>query len=206
MSVPPMQWLTLVAVAFMAAAAVLEAGKKRFDLFGMMMIAFTAALGGGTLRDILLDRPVFWVHDQTFLLVALAVSLLTFFLARWIRFPNRFFIWPDAVGLALFTVSGTRAALAYDAPWLVASFLGVVTGVMGGVLRDVLCNEVPLIFREGPLYATVAWLGALVFIMLNQTPLQPSLAALAAGAVIFAGRWVSIRWNIELPQYRDRGE
>ncbi len=198
-----MYWLGQAAVAASASAAVLEAGKKRYDLFGMVLIAMTAALGGGSLRDLLLDRTVFWVRDQTYLLMACASALATFFLARILSLPARLFLLPDALGLALFTITGTRAALSLDAPWLVASFMGVVTGVMGGILRDVLCNEEPLIF-QGTLYATAAWAGSLLFLALDTMNLTPGVPALVAGSSIFALRLAAIRWSIQLPVYRTR--
>ncbi len=192
---------TQSAVAVMAAAAVLEAGKRPFDLFGMMVIAMAAALGGGTLRDLLLDRTVFWVADQTYLIVALGAGLLTFFLARRIDLPSRLFLIPDALGLALFTVAGCKVALLLEAPWLVASFMGVITGVMGGVLRDVLCNEEPLVF-QGPLYATAAWCGALLLIGLLQLQVDATLAALIAGSTIFLLRMAALYWDLGLPKYQ----
>lgn len=199
-----MYWLGLSAVALMAAAGVLEAGRKRFDLFGMVVVALAAALGGGSVRDLLLDRPVFWVADQTYLIVALAAALLTFFLARRFALPARLFLVPDAAGLALFTVTGTKAALLWGAPWLVSSFMGVVTGAVGGILRDVLCNEEPLVFRS-PLYATAAWSGALLLLALLALNLDPPLAALAAGLSIFLLRLAAIRWDIRLPRFWGKG-
>lgn len=196
-------WITQLAVAVSAAAGVLEAGKKRFDLFGMILIAFAAALGGGSLRDLLLGRAVFWVSDQVYLLVALCAGLATFFAARWVRLPANVFLVPDAAGLALFTVAGTNVALAMGVPWLVASFMGVVTGVMGGVLRDVLCNEEPLVFR-GTLYATVAWLGSLLLILSAHNGADPGVAAIAVGVLIFAVRLAAIRWDIGLPKFQSR--
>jgi uncharacterized membrane protein YeiH len=196
-------WITQLAVAVSAAAGVLEAGKKRFDLFGMLLIAFAAALGGGSLRDLLLDRTVFWVADQNYLLVALGAGLATFFAARWVRVPANVFLVPDAAGLALFTVAGTNVALAAGVPWLVASFMGVITGVMGGVLRDVLCNEEPLVFR-GTLYATVAWAGSLLLIAAIARGAEPGAAAVAAGVLIFVVRLAAIRWDIGLPKFRSR--
>jgi len=196
-----MYWFTQCAVAVMAAAAVMEAGKRPFDLFGMVVIAMAAALGGGTLRDLLLDRTVFWVADQTYLIVALASALLTFFLARLVPLPGRLFLLPDAVGLALFTVTGCKAALLLGTPWLVASFMGVITGVMGGVLRDVLCNEEPLVF-QGTLYATAAWMGALVLIGLLKLGIDATLAALGAGGLIFLLRMTALHWNLGLPKFR----
>lgn len=198
-----MYGISLSAVAMMAAAGVLEAGRKRFDLFGMVVVALAAALGGGSLRDVLLDRPVFWVADQTYLVAALIAAMLTFFLARIFTLPARLFLIPDAAGLALFTISGTKAALAWGAPWLVASFMGVITGVVGGILRDVLCNEEPLVF-QGTLYATAAWTGALVFLGLGAWEIDPGLAAVAGGALIFVVRVAAIRWEIALPRFTAR--
>ncbi|MFD2111928.1 trimeric intracellular cation channel family protein [Thiorhodococcus fuscus] len=198
-----MHGISLGAVATMAAAGVLEAGRKRFDLFGMVVVALAAALGGGSLRDVLLDRPVFWVADQTFLIAALLAALATFFLARVFVLPARLFLIPDAAGLALFTIAGTKVALVWGAPWLVASFMGVITGVVGGILRDVLCNEEPLVF-QGSLYATAAWVGGLVFIGLFFLDIDPRLAAVAAGSIIFLLRVAAIRWDIGLPRFRTR--
>ncbi|NKN31963.1 trimeric intracellular cation channel family protein [Marichromatium bheemlicum] len=191
---------SLAAVAMMAAAAVLEAGRKRFDLFGMVVVALAAALGGGSLRDLLLDRPVFWIADQTYSIVALGAALFTFFLARVFSLPARLFLIPDALGLALFTVTGTKAALAWDAPWLVASIMGVITGVVGGILRDVLCNEEPLVF-QGPLYATASWLGALVLLAMLELEINPSVAAVTGGSLVFLLRMAAIRWGISLPYF-----
>jgi uncharacterized membrane protein YeiH len=196
-------WITQAAVAVSAAAGVLEAGRKRFDLFGMLVVGLTAALGGGSIRDLLLDRGVFWVHDQTYLIVALVAAFVTFFLARRVALDPRLFLIPDALGLALYTVVGTKVALALDAPWLVASFMGVITGVMGGVLRDVLCNEEPVVF-QGTLYATAAWVGSLVLIALYGLGLASPYAELATGALIFLARLAAIRWDIGLPRFRTR--
>lgn len=197
-------WIGQSAVILMAAVAVLEAGRKRFDLFGTVLVALAAALGGGSVRDLLLGRPVFWVVDQTYLLCALAAAGVTFFLARVFVLPARLFLIPDAAGLALFTVLGTKASLLWGAPWLVASFMGVITGVMGGILRDILCNEEPLVF-QGPLYATAAWAGALTLIGLLALDLDGRIAALAAGAVVFLLRVAAIRWEIGLPRFTAKG-
>ena len=98
----------LAGVAAQAAAGVLDAGRKPFDLFGIVVVALAASLGGGSLRDLLLDRPVFWIADQSYLIGAMAAGLATFALVRYVRLPARLFLLPDAIGLALFTVSGTR--------------------------------------------------------------------------------------------------
>lgn len=193
----------LAGVAVNAAAGVLEAGRKPFDLFGMVVVALAAALGGGSLRDMLLDRTVFWIADQSYLLAAMLAGLATFALVRVVRLPPRLFLLPDAVGLALFTVSGTQAALALDAPWLVASLMGVITGVFGGIVRDVLCNEVPLVFT-GELYATASWLGALLLVALHAAGVSAGWSALAAAALVLAIRLLAIRFRWRLPVFTAR--
>ncbi len=192
--------ITMSAVAVSAITGVLEAGRKPIDLFGVVLVALASALGGGTIRDLLLDRPVFWVADQTYLAAAVAAGVATFVLVRLARLPSNLFLVPDALGLALFTVVGTQVALGSGAPWFVATFLGVVTGVFGGVLRDILCNEVPLVFA-GELYATASWAGAMVFIGLLHQGFAGSSASLLAMAAIFVTRIAAIYWHLTLPSF-----
>ncbi|MCK7500133.1 MAG: trimeric intracellular cation channel family protein [Comamonadaceae bacterium] len=196
-------WIGMGAVVANAAAGVLEAGRKPIDLFGMVMVAFASALGGGTLRDLLLDRTVFWIADQTYLVAATVAAVATFALARLRRLPPNLFLLPDALGLALFTVVGTQIALHLGAPWFVASFMGVVTGVFGGIVRDVLCNEVPLVFT-GALYATVSWLGALLLLLLLHLGVGYLAAAWIAMAAIFVLRMAALRFDLQLPKFVSR--
>lgn len=197
-------WVGLAAVAVNALTGVLDAGRKNMDIIGVVMVGGATALGGGTVRDILLDRTVFWINDQTYLVAALATTVATFFAVRGLRLPARLFLIPDAVGLALFTVVGTQIALEWQAPWLAASLLGVITGVVGGVLRDVLCNDVPLVFVRSELYASAAWAGALSLIGLQRLGVPPVLAAWCAMALIFAVRLLAIVFRITLPTYAER--
>jgi uncharacterized membrane protein YeiH len=195
--------IALAGVAVNAASGVLEAGRRPFGLFGMVVVALAAALGGGSLRDVLLDRTVFWISDQVYLLTALLAGLATFALVRYMRLPARLFVLPDAVGLALFTVSGTQAALSVGAPWLVASLMGVVTGVFGGILRDLLCNQVPLIFN-GELYATASWAGALLLLALSAAGVSAGWAALAGGSLVLLIRLAALRYRWCLPVFTAR--
>ncbi|MGP1684919.1 MAG: trimeric intracellular cation channel family protein, partial [Giesbergeria sp.] len=178
----------------------LEAGRKPIDLFGVVLVALTSALGGGTIRDLLLARSVFWVADQTYLVAAIGAGVAAFVLVRLARLPANLFLVPDALGLALFTIIGTQVALTQGAPWFVATFLGVVTGVFGGVLRDILCNEVPLVFT-GELYATASWAGAMVFIALLHVGIAGPVASLLAMAAIFLTRIAAIYWHLTLPSF-----
>lgn len=197
-------WAGLSAVAVNALTGVLDAGRKQMDLIGVMMVGAATALGGGTVRDVLLGRPVFWIADQAYLVVALATTLVVFFAVRGLRLPPRLFLIPDALGLALFTVVGTQIALAWQAPWLVASLLGVITGVVGGVLRDVLCNEVPMIFVRGELYASAAWAGALALVGLQALGVSPVTAAWLGVATVLAVRLAAMAFRLTLPTYSGR--
>ena len=169
------------------------------DLIGALLVAVATALGGGTVRDLLLDRNVFWIADQTYLMTALGTGLVSFFIIRSFNIAPKWFLIPDAIGLALFTVVGTQIALQWHTPWLAASLLGVITGVLGGVLRDILCNDVPSIFLKGELYATAAWLGALTLIALQYAGVKPVNAAWIAMGVVLLVRLLAIRFKLTLP-------
>ncbi len=197
-------WVGLAAVAVNALTGVLDAGRKQMDLVGVVMVGTATALGGGTVRDILLQRPVFWLSDQIYLIVAVATTLIIFFAVRGLRLPPRLFLIPDAIGLALFTVVGTQISLQAGAPWLAASLLGVITGVVGGVVRDVLCNEVPLIFVRGELYATAAWIGSIALIGLQSLGVSAIIAAWAGMATVLAVRLAAMAFKITLPTYSSR--
>jgi uncharacterized membrane protein YeiH len=179
-------WIMLAGVALYAITGVLEAGRKGMDVVGACAIGLATAAGGGTIRDILIGRQVFWIADQSYMLVALGAALLSFFLLHFIRPYARLFLLPDALGLALFTVSGTQIAQAAGLPWLLAWFMGVVTGVAGGVLRDILCNDIPLIFLPGELYAIAASGGALTVVAVGAAGFSYEWSAIL-GFVVAAG-------------------
>ena len=194
-------WITLIAVIVSSASGVLKAGFKQFDLFGVIIIAIATGLGGGSLRDMLLDRDVFWIRDQVFFIASLTSALAIFITARLVAIPPRFFLVADAAGLATFGIAGTLVSLMVGAPWLVASFMGVMTGTMGGIFRDVLSNEPPVVFQS-PLYATVSWAGSLMFIGLLYLQVDATHAAIFAGLSIFISRLLALRFKISLPKFR----
>jgi len=194
-------WITLLAVIVSSASGVLKAGFKQFDLFGVIIIAIATGLGGGSLRDMLLDREVFWIQDQIFFIASLGSAVFIFITARIIAIPAKFFLIADAAGLATFGIAGTLVSLMVDAPPLLASFMGVMTGTMGGIFRDILCNEPPVVFHS-PLYATVSWGGSLIFIALLHFSQDITLAAVIAGLSIFITRLLAIYYNINLPKFR----
>lgn len=194
-------WITLLAVIVSSASGVLKAGSKQFDLFGVIIIAIATGLGGGSLRDMLLDRDVFWIHDQVFFTASLSSAIVIFIAARIMVLPSRFFLVADSAGLATFAIAGTLASLMVGAPPLIASFMGVMTGTMGGIFRDILCNEPPVVFHS-PLYATVSWGGSLIFILLVYFNQDITLAAIIAGLSIFISRLLAVYYNINLPKFR----
>ena len=194
-------WITLIAVIVSSASGVLKAGFKQYDLFGVIIIAVATGLGGGSLRDMLLDREVFWIRDQTFFIASLVSAIIIFITARLKVISPKFFLIPDAAGLATFGIAGTLVSLMVGAPWLVASFMGVMTGTMGGIFRDILTNEPPVVFQSC-LYATVSWGGSLLFIFLIYIDMDVTLAAITAGMSIFITRLLAIKFDISLPKFR----
>jgi len=197
-------WIMLAGVALYAITGVLEAGRKGMDVVGACAVGLATAAGGGTVRDLLIGRQVFWISDQTYMLAALGAALAAFFLLRIIKFPARLFLIPDALGLALFTVSGTQIALAADTSWLVAGLMGVITGVAGGVLRDILCNDIPLIFLPGELYAIAAAAGAGAVVALHATGFSSGETAIAGFLAAAGLRLAAITFRLHAPAWEPR--
>src|SRR5438874_7252611 len=160
--------LEMFAVSVCAVSGALAAARKKMDVFGLVVTAIVSAVGGGTVRDLLLDhRPVFWIANTTFLWVSAAVALGTALYSRFWSVPTYSLTIADALGLVLFTVSGAKVALQDGAPFLIVVLMAATTGVAGGAIRDVLCGEIPRIFR-GEVYATVSLLGAASFVVLQR--------------------------------------
>lgn len=192
--------LGLAASVTCALTGVLVARDKGVDLFGALMAGIATSLGGGTVRDLLLGRKVFWLADETYLWFTVVTAVLTFFVTRIRHLPHNLFLIPDAIGLALFSIVGTQVALDWNMPWLTASLLGVVTAVFGGLLRDTMINEVPLVFTS-ELYATAAWVGSMTLIILDALGVNVTLAAWAGILACIAVRLIAIRWKVTLPRF-----
>jgi len=191
-------------VAVFAITGALAAKNKRVDLFGVVVLALVTSLGGGTLRDLILDIRPFWTADASFIFGAAAAASLTFCAARSWEIPSTALLIADACGLALFTMIGTERALAFSASNTVAVVLGVMTGVAGGMIRDVLTGEIPLIFRAGIyLYATAALCGAAVFVIAAPR-MSPLSSQSIAVAVTLSLRLAAMRWRLRLPEFQAR--
>ena len=201
-------WIEYFAVAVCAVSAVLAAEGKRMDLFGVMVLALVTAIGGGTIRDLCLGvRPVFWIEQPQAVWTALIAAAVTFVAARFVHVPSRMLDVADAFGLALFGIAGTEKAIAFGTPGIVAILLGIVTGVAGGILRDVLRGELPLVFQpDVNLYATAVFVGAMVFVLLRQwLPVSESHRYIGM-AVILVLRLAAMRWRLRLPTFQSRSK
>ncbi len=189
-----------------ALSGILEAARKRLDAVGVCFVAGVAAFGGGTLRDVLLDRrPFFWVERAGWLwaVLLLCVAAMLFLRARHFTPTERGMQWPDALGLGLFAATGTQIAAADGLPAIVAVLMGVVTAVFGGVLRDVLCNEVPRAFNDHRPYALCAFAGGWVVLGAQQVGLAPPLALAAGVLVATAARLLALHFGWRLPPWRE---
>ncbi len=204
----PVEWAIRVIVYLGVAAGVISgvmaARRKNMDLVGAVVVAFLTALGGGSLRDMLLGHaPVFWIREEGYAYLTLILAVAFFYSTRLLRFSARSILIPDALGLGVFTVMGVGAGLADGASWFIASLMGVITGVFGGVLRDIACNEVPALFsKDIYLYATCSLLGAWLYILLTQVGGMAALALPLAVGFIFLLRVAAVHFNLSLPEPR----
>jgi Predicted membrane protein len=197
--------LYVVAITAEAMTAALAAGRREMDWVGVCILACVTALGGGSLRDVLLGHyPLTWVRHPEYLWITAGAALLTALVAPALKRLRRLFLLLDALGLVVFTVIGCRVAMAMDLPVTIVLLSGMLTGCAGGVLRDVLCNDIPLLFRS-ELYASASLLtGALYFTTLHAG--APDAWAMACGmAAGLALRLMALRWNWQMPRfvYRD---
>jgi uncharacterized membrane protein YeiH len=192
--------LSLLGVAVFAVTGVLAAGKRDMDIFSIVLIGVVTALGGGTLRDLVLDtNPIFWIGDFSYLWAAVAASLATFVAVRFVRLPAKLLLFADACGLSLFTVLATESTLALGFPAPVAVIMGVVTGIVGGMIRDIITGKMPLVMgRE--FYATPSLLGAVLFVILARySPWHQADTLLACGFCL-AFRSAAIHWGLYYPK------
>lgn len=200
-------WFDILGIAVFAASGALAAAHRGQTFVTLAFFALVTGVGGGTVRDLLIGAPVFWVRDARVAAVCLAVALLVWTTPeRWwrsARDPGGALDWFDAVGLAAYAVYGAAKALGYGVPPLPAAVMGVVTGCVGGIIRDVLAGE-PSILMRPELYVTAAALAAGLYVLLRVLEVPPPLAAAAAATAGFLLRAAAIRWHLALPAYRGR--
>ncbi len=196
--------LELIGTAAFAVSGALAASRKNMDIFGFCVLALMPAVAGGTLRDIILDRhPVFWVANTAYVAVALAAAVIVFFTAYRPGWRKRILIWMDALGLALFATLGTQISLNANAGPLVAIMLGVATAVTGGMIRDIICNEIPLVLTR-EIYATAAFTSSLAFVSASYVGVPAEIALIGSVSAGFTVRALAIVYDWSLPPPRVR--
>lgn len=194
--------IDLLGTAIFAITGALAAGRKRMDIFGVVVLGYVTALGGGTLRDVILgNHPVFWISDTVYLAVAAIAAIGTFvFVRRW-RLPMMVLMYADAAGLAVFTVIGFQKGFQTTGVYSIAIVMGVTTGVVGGIIRDVLSGEIPLILRR-EIYASASLCGAALLALLSYLQLPSYFTVSAAVLTILVLRLAALHWNLSLPLFR----
>lgn len=196
-----LHWIDLSGVAVFAVSGTLMAYRKHMDGFGAVVLASVTAIGGGTLRDMILGLPVFWVQAPDFLYAILAATAATII---WLRISHRFpyqaLLVADAMGLAFFNVIGMQKALNYGTGVFIAIVMGTMTGVFGGLIRDVICREIPLVLKS-ELYATTCVFGGIVYALAQGTGMPLHYTMLAAMVATLLLRLAAIRWQLQLPVF-----
>ena len=195
------QFLDWFGICVFALSGALVASRKKMDIVGFALLGSVTGIGGGTVRDVLLGSlPVFWVQKPAYLLTCCVVACATFFVAHLVHSRMRFLLWCDAVGLALFSVTGAEIALSQGAGPTIAIAMGVATATLGGVLRDILGDEIPIILRR-EIYVTAALLGASVFVFSRQLGIAQDLSLVAGFGAALALRSAAIIFDLSLPVF-----
>ncbi len=197
--------LEIIGTLAFALSGLLEAARKKLDLVGMAMVSGLAAFGGGTLRDILLDRrPFFWVENEiwVWIIILICILALLFLRAQHLEPTARAMQWPDAIGLGAFTAGGTQLALNAGVPAVIAVIMGVLTAIFGGVLRDIVVNEIPKAFSDHIPYSVIAFTGGWVVVGLNLAGAEPFVAVVVAAVLTIALRVLALLFGWRLPTWK----
>ncbi|MBZ2207107.1 trimeric intracellular cation channel family protein [Massilia soli] len=195
------KFIEIMAILVGAFSGFIEARRKRMDVVGVFTVAFITAFGGGTLRDILLDlRPLFWVTHQEYAILIFVLALVATPLIRTLRhiLSEKLIVIADAIGLGLFSIAGVSAALDAGMPIFIASMMGVITGIFGGVLRDIVCNEVPMVFRDGKPYAICSFLGSWMYLLMRHFEFPHDFALWSSATFITGLRLLTWRFDIQM--------
>ncbi|MBW6416548.1 trimeric intracellular cation channel family protein [Celeribacter sp. PS-C1] len=201
----PLAALDYASVIVFAISGALAASRAQLDLVGFAFVACLTAVGGGTLRDLLLNREaVFWVADPTYIVIACLVAAVVFFTAHLFESRQKALLWADAIALSVAVAAGAGVALNLGQPPVIVALMGVATGCFGGMMRDVVCNEVPLILKHGELYASAALAGPLALLLASQFEIPGILEFIICAIVTFILRAGSLAWGWSLPVYKSR--
>lgn len=201
-----LQILEIIGTVAFGASGLIAAARKKLDMVGVVLLVLVTAFGGGTLRDILLDRhPFFWMQNEIWIWVLAALAITTQFLvkARNVELSAKAIDWPDAIGLGVFAASGTQIALTAGHSALIASIMGVITAAFGGLIRDVLVAEIPGLVNDHQLYASLAFVGGLFIWFLQYLNINDTVATLTGAITIIIVRIIAMRLGWKLPAWRD---
>ncbi len=199
-------WFDLLGIAVFAISGTLAAWRKQMDGFGVIVLATVTAIGGGTLRDLILDSPVIWLSNNSYFLAIFIAAGLTILLVRnRVLIPTNTLQIADAIGLAFFVIMGTQKALDHGTSGFVAIMMGTMSGVCGGMIRDVLCREIPMVFR-GELYAMTCIFGGLVYVQLLGFGVAQMPAMLAGMIALLTLRLAAIRWHLTIPVFGKKAD
>jgi len=190
--------LMMIGTFALSISGSLTSMEKRFDFFGVFIIAFVTAVGGGTLRDMLIEREVFWLNDASYLYIIIAGSIFAMVFRKKLNYLRNFLLLFDTIGLALFTILGAEIGLAHDLDFINCVTLATITGVVGGIFRDVLVNEIPVIFKK-EIYATISIAGASLFLVLRYIDFNNTATHLVPVFLIIIIRLIVVRFEISLP-------
>ncbi len=206
MSLSMAQYLVeLVAVLAFALSGIIEAARRRLDAVGVCTVAGLAAFGGGTIRDVLLDRrPLFWVtHSELlWMVLLLCLAAMMFMRSRHFEITERAMQWPDAIGLGLFTAGGTQIALDSEVPALVAVIMGMITAVFGGVLRDIVCNDIPRVLSDHRPYAICAFIGGWLMVLCVWLGLSEWLCLVISASAATFLRMLAMKLDWQIPSWK----
>lgn len=187
-------------IAF-ATSGALVAMQKKFDFFGIFIVAFVTALGGGTLRDILVGRePVGWMQETYYVYTILITVVLAIIFRNKIKYLSKSMFLFDTIGLGIFTIVGTKIGMEFNLSPIISVLLGTMTAAFGGVIRDILCNKIPVIFR-GEIYATAAILGSITFLVLNKFDLNININYIITTSIVIVIRLVAVKFHLSLPTF-----
>jgi uncharacterized membrane protein YeiH len=193
--------IEILAILVGAFSGFIEARSKKMDVVGVFIVAFITAFGGGTLRDVLLDiRPLFWVQHQEYAILIFFLSLVAAPLLRTLKkiVSERLIVVADALGLGLFSIAGVSEALNANMPLFIASMMGVITGIFGGVLRDIVCNEIPMVLRDGKPYAMCSFAGCWMYLLMNRVGIDANFSLWSSALLIVMLRLITWVHGIKL--------
>jgi uncharacterized membrane protein YeiH len=195
--------LDIIGTFAFAISGALVASDKKFDLFGVLIIAFVTAVGGGMLRDVLIDaHPINWIGDLNYLWTILAAVILTFLFKSKIAPLSKTMFLFDTIGLGVFTLLGLKKGLSFDLHPIIALIMGMISAVFGGVLRDVLTNKIPLIFQK-EIYASDCLAGGIAYLILNNFGVKENIIFLISAFVIVIIRVIAVKFQLQLPKIKD---